>query len=250
MSLELVAIFLVALLAGGVASVSGFGIGSLLTPLLALHLDLQLAVAAVSIPHVLGTAVRFVLVRKDLRKDIFINFGIWSAIGGLCGALLHNLANNPVLIAVFACLLIFTGITGTFGLSEKMRFPPKVSWLVGIASGAFGGLVGNQGGIRSAALLGFDLSKKEFVATATGIGLIVDGARMPVYFTTCFADLMQLWLPITVASVGVLIGTWLGKAVLGKIPEVFFKRLVSAIILVLGITMLLSLISTSSFRRF
>ena len=219
---------------------SGFGIGSFLTPLLALHLDLQLAVAAVSIPHFLGTTLRFLLVRKDLRKDIFIRFGIWSAIGGLGGALLHNTGSNPSLIIVFACLLIFAGLTGTFGLSNKMRFPPKVSWLAGLVSGGFGGLVGNQGGIRSAALLGFDLSKKEFVATATGIGLIVDGARMPVYFASRVADLIPLWLSISIASVGVLLGTWLGKAVLTKIPEPIFKRAVSVIILLLGLSMLLT----------
>lgn len=237
---ELVAIFLVALLAGGIASVSGFGIGSLLTPLFALRLDLQLAVAAVSIPHVLGTALRFLLIRRDLRKDVFIRFGIWSAIGGLSGALLHNVANNPLLVLVFACLLIFAGTTGTFGLSENLRFSPKASWLAGLISGGFGGLVGNQGGIRSAALLGFDLNKKEFVATATGIGLLVDGARMPVYFVSRFNDLLQAWLPITVACVGVLLGTWLGKIVLARVPEPIFKRLVSAIILLLGVTMLIT----------
>ncbi len=238
MTIELIVVFLVAVLAGGVASVSGFGIGSLLTPLLALRLDLQLAVAAISIPHVLGTSLRFILIHKDLRKDVFISFGICSAIGGLSGALLHNAATNPALITVFAFLLIFAGITGTFGLSEKIRVPPKVSWLAGLVSGAFGGLVGNQGGIRSAALLGFDLTKKEYVATATGIGLIVDAARMPVYFASRFADLVQVWLPITVASVGVLLGTWFGKAVLVKIPEPIFKRVVSTIILLLGISML------------
>lgn len=238
LDMDLVAVFIVALLAGGVASISGFGIGSLLTPLFALRMDLQLAVAAVSIPHLLGTAVRFGLIRKDLRKDVFISFGVWSAVGGLIGALLHNAANNPVLVIVFACLLLFAGAVGTFGLSQKMRFPPNVSWLAGLTSGAFGGLVGNQGGIRSAALLGFNLTKQEFVATATGIGLIVDGARMPVYFASRFSDLIQLWLPISVASAGVLLGTWLGKATLSKIPESIFKRVVSMIILVLGITML------------
>lgn len=237
--LELTAIFVVALVAGGVASISGFGIGSLLTPLFALRLDLQLAVAAVSVPHLLGTAVRFLLIRKHLRKDIFICFGVWSAVGGLSGALLHNVATHPALVLVFACLLILSGSTGALGLSEKMRIPAKLNWLSGFVSGAFGGLVGNQGGIRSAALLGFDLSKQEFVATATGIGLIVDGARMPVYFASRFSELMQLWLAITIASAGVLLGTWLGKAVLTKIPEPVFKRLVAGIILVLGISILL-----------
>ena len=48
-----------AVLAGVVASVAGFGIGSLLTPVLGFEVGTKLAVAAVSIPHVAGTAIRF-----------------------------------------------------------------------------------------------------------------------------------------------------------------------------------------------
>ena len=47
----------VAALAAALASVTGFGIGSLLTTMLSLRAPLKLAVAAVSIPHFVGTAV-------------------------------------------------------------------------------------------------------------------------------------------------------------------------------------------------
>src|SRR5690242_2059355 len=50
---------IVAVLAGAVASVAGFGIGSLLTPLLALRTGMRLAVAVVSVPHLAGTLLRF-----------------------------------------------------------------------------------------------------------------------------------------------------------------------------------------------
>lgn len=239
MILELVAVFVVSLIAGGVASISGFGVGSLLTPLLALRFDLQLAVAAVSIPHLLGTAYRFVLVRKDLNKDVFIKFGIWSAVGGLFGGLIGTVLHDQTLMLVFAVILIFAGGSGVFGFAEKMRFPSQLGWLAGLISGIFGGLVGNQGGIRSAALMGYNLSKSQFIATATGVGLIVDGARMPVYLFTRYRDLLDAWLPILVATFGVLIGTWLGQLVLHKIPEKQFKRIVCGIILVLGISMLI-----------
>ena len=238
MTLDLVAVLIVAVFAGGVASVSGFGVGSLLTPLLALRVDLQLAVAAVSIPHLLGTAFRFVLIRNDLNKDVFIKFGIWSAIGGLVGAIGGAIMHDQTLILVFSGLLIFAGLTGVSGFSDKMRFPQQLGWVAGLISGAFGGLVGNQGGIRSAALMGFNLSKNEFVATATAVALLVDGARMPVYFANQSRDLASIWLPISVATTGVLLGTWLGQLVLSKIPEHVFKRVVCAIILVLGIAML------------
>jgi uncharacterized membrane protein YfcA len=72
-----------------------------------------------------------------------------------------------------------------------MRFRGSAAWIAGALSGLLGGLVGNQGGLRSAALLGFDLSKRSFVATATAVGLLVDGARMPVYVVTQAQDMAK-----------------------------------------------------------
>jgi len=50
-------IAIAAAVAGGIASVAGFGVGSILTPLLAVRLGTKLAVAAVFIPHVTATAI-------------------------------------------------------------------------------------------------------------------------------------------------------------------------------------------------
>ena len=57
---------IVSVAAGAIAAVTGFGIGSLLTPLLALQVDTRLAVAAVSVPHVVGTALRFWHLRSSV----------------------------------------------------------------------------------------------------------------------------------------------------------------------------------------
>jgi hypothetical protein len=81
---------------------------------------------------------------------------------------------------VFGILLVFAAVSEWTGLARRMRFRGPVAWIAGAVSGLLGGLVGNQG-VRSAALLGFDLSKYSFVGTSTAIGLVVDGARMPVY---------------------------------------------------------------------
>ena len=65
------------------AAVLSFGIGSLLTPILALQVDTRLAVAAVSIPHVLGTALRFWLLNGGVDRRVLGSFGLTSAAGGL-----------------------------------------------------------------------------------------------------------------------------------------------------------------------
>ncbi|HKD78462.1 MAG TPA: sulfite exporter TauE/SafE family protein [Candidatus Angelobacter sp.] len=231
-------LFLAAIVAGAIASLAGFGIGSILTPILALSVGTKQAVVAVSIPHLIATAIRFWALRRSIDLHVLKNFGVASAIGGLLGALLGSRFSSPVLAYILGALLVFAGITGLAGLAQKMRFGTAIAWLGGGASGLLGGLVGNQGGIRSAALQGFNLEAKAFVATATAIALVVDGARMPVYFFTSpdTVERLALWIAAMVA--GVVIGTLAGKQVLQRIPETYFRRLVALLILALGIVML------------
>jgi uncharacterized membrane protein YfcA len=235
------AIFFCAIAAGAVAAVSGFGIGSLLTPLIALQAGTKTAVAAVSLPHLIGTGLRFWRLRDSLDRRVFWRFGLTSAAGGLAGALLNARASSPALTIVFGSLLVFAGAAQITGSAQRWRFHGSVAWIAGALSGFFGGLVGNQGGIRSAAMLGFDLPKERFVATATAIALIVDAARMPVYVAVERAQVAAIWSLVAIASVGVVVGTLAGQRVLAIVPEQRFKQIVGAIILLLGIAMLVNL---------
>ncbi|HYL12598.1 MAG TPA: sulfite exporter TauE/SafE family protein [Terriglobales bacterium] len=231
--------FIAAAIAGAVASIAGFGIGSILTPLLAVRLGTKLAVAGVSFPHLAGTLLRFWFIRKHVDRRVLVTFGITSAAGGLAGALLHVWFKSAVLGYVLGALLVFAGVMGLTGLAARMRFGRGTGLIAGALSGVFGGLVGNQGGIRSAALMGFELSKESFVATATAIALLVDVFRMPVYIASQWSDLLHTWPLVMVAALGVLAGTIFGQPLLRRIPERIFRAVVSGIILALGIAMLL-----------
>ena len=50
-------LFVASIASGVIAAISGFGIGSVLTPVVSTNLDTKLAVAIVSIPHFIGTLV-------------------------------------------------------------------------------------------------------------------------------------------------------------------------------------------------
>lgn len=227
----------VAVLAGGVASVAGFGIGSLLTPVLSIELGTKLAVALISIPHFIGTGLRLWRLREHVNRKVFIGFGVASAAGGLVGALFHTEAGSPLLALVFGLLLILASTTELTGLARRVELTGAAAWLAGALSGLFGGMVGNQGGIRSAALLGFHLSRHAFVATATAIALAVDVARMPVYFVAEGGRIIGEWQLLSIAVVGVVVGTLVGERVLGRIPERVFRTVVALLILALGVYM-------------
>jgi uncharacterized membrane protein YfcA len=227
-----------AVLAGAIAAVSGFGIGSLLTPVLMLSMPTAHAVAVLAIPHALATAIRWVRVRRDVHRPTFRQFGIASAGGGLVGAALQSQLASPVLTFVLAILLILAGTSEL--LRRRVPLPETPFWRLsgGILSGLFGGLVGNQGGIRAAALLGFQLQPRQLVATATASALLVDAARVPIYVLSAgsvIADTTRIWV---VVSIGVTIGTFVGVPLLGRIPESTYRRMVGGLLFVLGFSLL------------
>ena len=238
MSGEALAISFAAIVAGAIASVTGFGIGSILTPTLSLWMDGKLAVAVVSVPHLIGTAIRFWMIKGQVDRRVMWRFGLASAAGGLAGAVFQSAITGSLLMIVLAVLLMFVAASELTGLARRMRFTGVTAWMAGVLSGLLGGLVGNQGGIRSAALLGFSLPRDVFVATATAIALFVDGARMPVYAFTAREELWTMRGPMLIATLGVVAGTIAGTRLLRTIPEAMFRKIVAIVLAILGVALL------------
>jgi uncharacterized membrane protein YfcA len=233
--LFLIAILFVAVVAGATAAITGFGIGSLLTPLLATRLGVPLAVAAVAIPHAIATAVRCWRLRRAISWPVLRSFGVLSAAGSLAGALLYTRVGSRLLEIILGLLLIATAVAALSDWMRRLKPRGLVSPSLGFVSGFFGGIAGNQGGLRAAALLTFALPPAAFVATSTAVGLAVDIARMPVYVWRAGPVLSAVMAPITVATIGVLIGTVLGERVLFGLSPDRFRRVVAILIGALGI---------------
>jgi uncharacterized protein len=228
----------VGVVSAAIAWVTGFGIGSLLTPTFAIRTGTKLAVAAVAIPHVVATAQRFWLLRRHVDRRVLLGFGMASAIGGLAGALLHIWVSNRFLSVAFGVVVALTGIAELTGWMRRVHWGRSAAWTAGTLSGGLGGLVGNQGGIRTAAMLGFDVPKEAFVATSTAVGLFVDGARLPVYLATDWRAMLGIWPLIALATGATMVGTAIGGAILGRISKQAFRRVIAALLIILGVYML------------
>ncbi len=232
------AAFAVGILSGATASVVGFGIGSLLTPLFAVPLGTNLAVASVTVPHLFATALRCYRLRRDIDYRILRSFGLLSAGGGLAGALAYSWLGPSALTGVLGTLLVLTAIANLTGFAHGRS--PHGAWasMLGLFSGFFGGLAGNQGGLRSAALSAFSLAPSAFVATSTATGLLVDLARTPVYAAVTSAELLGVWRPVAAATVGVLIGTIAGERLLFGLAPATFRRVLAGAVGLLGVWLL------------
>lgn len=237
----LLLVLLVAIAAGATASVVGFGIGSLLTPLVAVRLGMPVAVALVAIPHAVATGFRCWRLRGAIDWAVLRSFGIVSALGGLAGAAAYTTLGSRELTIALGVLLLLTAAATLTGWNTRWKPHGPVVWVLGLLSGGFGGLAGNQGGLRAAALGPFGLAPAAFVATSTATGLLVDAARLPVYTVQAMrmaALPEEFWPWVLTATIGVIMGTVAGERVLLGLSRERFRVVLGLAIGALGVWLL------------
>jgi uncharacterized membrane protein YfcA len=167
-------------------------------------------------------------------------FGSLSAVGGLAGALLGSRFDAQLLGRILGALLVMTSVAALTDWVRHIHPGGLAAQGLGLTSGFFGGIAGNQGGLRAGALMAFGLAPAALVATSTATGLAVDTARLPVYLWNTGTALLPLAVPIGVATAGVLAGTFLGERILFGLSPRRFRMVIGGFIGILGIWLLLS----------
>jgi uncharacterized membrane protein YfcA len=229
------AVAAIGVLAGGTAAVIGFGIGSLMTPLLITRVDPHLAVSLIVVPHMLATALRYWQHRGSVDRSLFRRFGIPSAAGAFLGAALQGALTSRWLVVTLGALLIASGISNLRQRPGNRKPSQSAAVLLGALAGFFGGVVGNQGGVRAAGLRAFPLSPRSFLATGTAVALLVDVARTPVYLLRSWRPLLDLAPVVALASAGCLLGTILGERILLGMSADRYRRVLGTAVAAIGV---------------
>jgi uncharacterized membrane protein YfcA len=234
--------YIVTFFASLLTLITGFGLGTILTPVFALFYDIKLAILLVAIVHFLNNALKLLLFRRYVDVGIIKRFGILSIIGAVLGAWLQLYVDSTELKVVLGVLLIILGTAEFLPKSVHFRLPQSIDVVGGFLSGLLGGLVGNQGAIRSAYLLNYIIPKESFIATATVIAIFVDATRIPLYITMHkeFLDLFS-WNLLIVILIAFL-GTMVGKRFLQSFSTEAFKKVVAGAVLAMGLCFVLGVL--------
>ena len=230
-------LYIVTFIAALITLIAGFGLATILTPVFTLSFDVKLSILLVAIIHFFNNAFKLSLFWKSIDVNIIKRFGILSIIGALAGAFLQSYLFTDVLKSILGIVLIALGVAEFTPASISFRFPKKIDMIGGFFSGFLGGLVGNQGAIRSAFLLNYEIAKETYIATATIIALLIDVTRIPVYFVTQRSNVssIPLWDVLFLILIAFL-GTLAGKRILKYFSSVLFKKIVAGFVILIGIT--------------
>lgn len=252
MPLETIIIALVALFASGLTLFSGFGLGTVLMPVLAVLFPLPVAIAATAVVHLANNVFKLLLVGRHANWQVVMRFGIAAGLAAVPGAYALGLLSDLPVIASYELLgnvreihaikLAVGSLIIGFAFLElspkiaALAFPPRFLVAGGLLSGFFGGLSGNQGALRAAFLIRAGLDKNAFVGTSVVIAIIVDTVRITVYgrafqFGSISGDVADM---VMVAIVAAFLGAYIGVRLLKKVTLRFMQLIVAALMIVIG----------------
>ena len=190
---------------------AGFGLSTVLTPLVLVLMPPHEAVAVVAIIHGAHNAGKLSLLWENVDFTAFKRYGIWLVLGSIIGAILQNQVPQKPLLGLLGVALIVLPI---LTISEKWmnyRIPDANDRIGGFGSGLMGGLSGHQGALRAMFLTKRIPDKMSYAATASILALCVDFSRIPVYLLYRSDEVYSHYSLIIILVISALAGARLGK---------------------------------------
>jgi len=237
-------IALVALIVFGAATVkgvAGLGFPLIAVPLVATIIGPPAAVVLIAVPTV---ASNLFMVSQGGGSMVRLRQLAWLIAGLLAGTavgarLLRDI--SPTLLAVILGV-IGVGYAGTALLRLPLRLPaapgPGVSLVVGAVTGVIGGATTIYAPLVSAYVDTLRLARDEFVFWVTALFLIGTATQVLVYVQAGIyrGSLLSLALLLCLPM---LVGTWIGTRLRGRLPEDRFRTLVLLLIFLSGANLLI-----------
>ena len=226
--------FLTALFAETVGTIAGFGSSTILLPLATFFFNFTAALALVAFFHFFGNLSRVGFFRAGLDKETIIKFGIPSVIFSLIGALLVKYVSQDLLKGILGAFLLVYSVM--FLLKENFQIKKSFvnTLLGGSLSGFLAGLIGTGGALRGAFLNSFNLPKEKYIATSAFIAIVVDATRIPAYLKEGFLQSSYNWYLLILFPIAIA-GSFIGKRVVTKVPQIVFKKVVLMAIFLISI---------------
>lgn len=252
--MEIAVISLAAFVVAILTFFSGFGLGTILTPVFMLFFPVELAIALTGVVHFFNNIFKLFLVGRNADKTVLLRFGIPAVIAAIVGSwILLNITDlqplfsyeafgkhievYPVKFIISILLIIFASID-LIPYFNTLRFGKNKLPIGGALSGFFGGLSGNQGALRSAFLIKAGLSKEAFIATAVVVSTFVDFTRLSIYATrftkSGLTDNLTLVICATLAGIA---GAYLGNKLLKKVTLRFLQVTIAVMLILISIAL-------------
>lgn len=252
--MDIVIISLAAFLVAILTFFSGFGLGTILTPVFMIFFPVELAIALTGVVHFFNNIFKLFLVGRNANREVLLRFGVPAVIAAIAGSwILVNITDLQPLFSytafgkhmevypvkfIISILLILFASMDLIPYFSTLQFGKNKLPIGGILSGFFGGLSGNQGALRSAFLIKAGLSKEAFVGTAVVVSTFVDFTRLSIYATRFTISGLSNNLTLVIcATLAGIAGSYLGNKLLKKITLRFLQISIAVMLIIISLAL-------------
>lgn len=231
--------FIAAFISIFVGTIAGFGTSTILLPIALIFVDFKSALVLVAITHLAGNFGAATFFRQGLDKRLILLFGVPSVILTVLGAYIVAYIPQNILTALLGIILLIFSIYSFKKPDFKFNATKINNILGGSLSGFLQGFMGIGGPLRGSFLISYGLDKATYIATLAAVAVLIDLARIPVYFSSNLLDVQFYYCIPPLIVIGIL-GSYTGKKVVKKIPQDTFRKI---ILVAIGISSLLLIYS-------
>jgi len=239
MIIKIILLTLLTLLASNIGTFAGFGISTIMIPVLLLFFKLPETLLFVGILHLFDDIWKIILFKKGIRWKLIISFGIPGIIASYIGAsLILNISQivlSRILAAFFLAYVIFIIIKPNWKLRES--YP--IATIGGTLSGFFAGIFGVGGAIRGIFLSAFNLPKEAYLFTAGAISAVIDITRISKYVVDGIRIDNYILIGMILFIPASFIGAYLGYKIVNRIPQKYFRLVIGIFLLIISLKLLL-----------
>jgi len=189
---------------------------------------------------ILGDLIAFALYRGHAVLSHVWRLLPWAAGGVVIGFFaLGRMNEHQTQVAIGAIVVSLTVLhvgRRTGALPADLALPPWFAWMIGILAG-FTSLVANASGpLMVVYLLAMRLPKMEFMGTGAVFFLLMNLFKFPFMAGLSLVNPASLMLNLMLVP-GVVLGTILGRWLLGRIDQRLFENIALGLTLVAGARM-------------
>lgn len=236
--MEIFYIAILTLIASIIGTITGFGISTIMIPILVIFLPPVEVIFLVAIIHWFGDAWKILLFRGGLHIRLLVLFGVVGLIMSYVGASLSLAIDQSILLRVLGVFFVLYSLFVIFQSKFRILATNMTAVFGGALSGLFAGMFGMGGAIRGVFLSVFNLPKAVYIATAGAIGIVIDSTRIFTYFTQGTVLPEWLWQGLFIFIPVSFFGAWISRRIVNRIPQNKFRILVSVFLILIGIKLL------------
>ena len=220
-----------------IAGVAGFGGGVVALPVLVWVFGVREAIPILSISQVLSTVSRVWLHREGIDWKVVRFFVLGGLPFSVLGSFFFVSIDTTVLVRILGVMMLFFVVYTQLPIGRDFNMKLWGFIPLGAGTGFGSAFLGIPGPFAAVLYLVYGLAGGAYISTsALGMGMI----QVPKLIIFGTSDLLTL----RVLALGVGLGAiaagsaYLGKIILGRVPEKVFPRIITTMLLISGVVLL------------